>query len=104
MAKLVSEKDIHLTENVRPPSYDEIFPPYDLPPPYPLLYEKHEIFDKVLLPDSQNVVSSSQFREEIRCSRCFDPIKEDSEKKKSGDLVQDGIKVRVKLRLIMTLF
>ena len=89
----VSDKDIHLTENTPPPAYDEIFSTSDLPPPYPLPYEKHEIFDKVLLPDSQNIVSSSEFREEIRCSTCFDPIREDVEKKRSGDLVRDGIKV-----------
>ena len=88
----VSEKDIFLTENIPPPAYDEIFSSGDLPPPYPLSYEKHEIFDKSLLPDSQNIVSSSQFYEEIRCSTCFDPIREDTEKKRSGDLVRDGMK------------
>jgi hypothetical protein len=89
----LSVSDISLTETTPPPAYDEIFPTSDLPPPYDLPYEKHEIFDKSLLPDTQNIVSSSQFHEEIRCSTCFDPIREDTEKKRSGDLVKDGIKV-----------
>ena len=90
----VSEVDIHVSENRPPPAYDEIFPTSDLPPPYPVPYEKHDIFDKTLLPDNQNIVSSCRIHEEIRCSTCFDPIREDKEKKRSGDLVKDGIRVK----------
>lgn len=95
----LTEEDIHLQDvNIPPPAYDEVFPSCfdDLPPPYPLPYEKHEIFDRVLLPDSQNILSSSEFKEEVRCSTCFDPICEDNEKKMSGDMVKDGIRVRMK--------
>lgn len=93
-----TEKEVCSTDNDPPPAYEDIFPQScgDLPPPYQLPYEKHEVFDRILLPDTKDVFSYSEVREEVRCSTCFDPVCEDKEKKLSGDMIEDGIRVRIR--------